>query len=122
MRGAKRRGNLTFVTRYEIATPHFPPKADPPMADIRLAMTIGYVKIIFMAYVATTIQILSGLALITLILLHSPKGEGLGGIGSGATLFTGPSQAEAGLDRVTWVAASVFIFSSALLGWGIIQF
>jgi preprotein translocase subunit SecG len=85
-------------------------------------MTIPHVRIISMAYVAVTIQILSGLALITLILLHSPKGEGLGGIGSSASLFTGPSQAEAGLDRVTWVAASVFILSSALLGWGIIQF
>lgn len=75
-----------------------------------------------MAYIIVTFQVLSGLALITLILLHSPKGEGLGGIGSTASLFTGASQAEAGLDRITWVAAAMFILSSALLGWGIIQF
>lgn len=75
-----------------------------------------------MAYVAIAFQILSGLGLITLILLHNPKGEGLGGIGSSASLFTGPSQAEAGLDRITWVAAAIFIFTSAMLGWGIAQF
>ncbi len=75
-----------------------------------------------MAYVTVGFQILSGLALIVLILIHSPKGEGLGGIGSAASLFTGPSQAEAGLDRITWITASIFILSSALMGWRIIQF
>ncbi len=80
------------------------------------------VKLNSMAYLMVTLQVLSGIALITLILLHSPKGEGLGGIGSSANLFTGPSQAEAGLDRVTWITVSVFLFSSALLGWGIVQF
>ena len=75
-----------------------------------------------MAYFIVGLQVLSGIALITLVLLHSPKGEGLGGIGSSANLFTGPSQAEAGLDRITWIAATVFIFCSALVGWGIIKF
>ena len=75
-----------------------------------------------MAYIILTFQILSGIALATLILLHAAKGEGLGGIGGSASLFTGPSQAEAGLDRITWVASGIFIFSSALIGWGIIRF
>ena len=75
-----------------------------------------------MAYFIVGIQVLSGIALIVLILLHSAKGEGLGGIGSSANLFTGASQAEAGLDRITWVVATVFIFCSALVGWGIIRF
>ena len=75
-----------------------------------------------MAYVVIGIQVLSGIALIVLILLHSAKGEGLGGIGGTANLFTGPSQAEATLDKITWTCASVFIFSSALIGWGIIRF
>ena len=66
-----------------------------------------------MAYLVIAIQVLSGIALSVLILLHNPKGEGLGGIGSSASLFTGPSQAEAGLDRITWVSASVFLFTSA---------
>ena len=75
-----------------------------------------------MAYFIVGIQVLSGIALIILILIHSPKGEGLGGIGSSANLFTGASQSETGLDRITWIAATVFIFCSALVGWGIIRF
>ena len=75
-----------------------------------------------MAYFIVGIQVLSGVALIALILLHAPKGEGLGVIGSSANLFTGASQAETGLDRITWIAATVFIFCSALVGWGIIRF
>ncbi|OGI06428.1 MAG: preprotein translocase subunit SecG [Candidatus Melainabacteria bacterium RIFCSPLOWO2_02_FULL_35_15] len=75
-----------------------------------------------MAYFIVGLQVLSGIALIVLILLHSPKGEGLGGIGGSANLFTGPSQAEAGLDKVTWIIATTFIFSSALVGWGIFRF
>ena len=75
-----------------------------------------------MAYFVVGIQLLSGVALITLVLLHAAKGEGLGGIGGSASLFTGPSQAEAGLDKITWVAAGLFIFTSALVGWRIISF
>lgn len=75
-----------------------------------------------MAYVITGIQIISGIILTTLILIHSAKGEGLGGIGGSASLFSGPSQAEAGLDKLTWTAAGIFIFASALIGWRIFQF
>ena len=75
-----------------------------------------------MAYFIVTFQILSGIALTTLILLHAAKGEGLGGIGGSATLFSGPSQAEAGLDKITWTLAGVFILTSALIGWKIISF
>ena len=75
-----------------------------------------------MAYFMVGVQVLSGVALTVLILLHSAKGEGLGGIGGSATLFSGPSQAESGLDRITWIVAIIFISTSALLGWGIIRF
>ena len=75
-----------------------------------------------MAYFIVAVQVLSGIALTVLILLHSAKGEGLGGIGGSASLFTGPSQAEAGLDKITWTVAGIFIFASALMGWGIIKF
>ena len=47
------------------------------------------------------VQALLGLIMVVLILLHAPKGEGMGGIGSGATLFTGKRGAEAGIDRLT---------------------
>ena len=75
-----------------------------------------------MPYFVVAIQILSGVALTVLILLHAAKGEGLGGIGGSASLFSGPSQAEVGLNRITWVAAGFFMFTSALIGWKIIQF
>lgn len=75
-----------------------------------------------MAYFILTIQVLCGIALTVLILLHSAKGEGLGSIGGSASLFTGPSQAEAGLNKITWTMAIVFILTSALIGWGIIKF
>ena len=75
-----------------------------------------------MAYFIATIQVLSGIALCALVLLHSAKGEGLGGIGGSASLFTGPTQAEAGLDRITWIAAAVFMTASALVGWKVVQF
>ena len=75
-----------------------------------------------MAYFIVGIQIISGIATATLILLHAAKGEGLGGIGGSASLFTGPSQAEAGLDKITWACAGTFIIASALIGWRIVQF
>ncbi len=75
-----------------------------------------------MAYFITGIQVISGIVLTVLILLHSAKGEGLGGIGGSASLFSGPSQAEAGLDKLTWTMVGIFMFTSALVGWRIVQF
>ncbi len=75
-----------------------------------------------MAYFVIAVQMISGIALAALVLLHSAKGEGLGGIGGSANLFSGASQAEAGLDKLTWVSAGIFIVASALIGWRIIQF
>ena len=75
-----------------------------------------------MAYFMVGLQVISGIVLAILVLLHAAKGEGLGGIGGAASLFTGPSQAEAGLDKITWIAAGIFIFSSALVGWKVVQF
>lgn len=75
-----------------------------------------------MAYVIVGLQIISGVALATLVLLHAAKGEGLGGIGGSASLFSGPSQAESTIDKITWACAGVFIFTSALIGWRIVQF
>ena len=59
--------------------------------------------------------------LIFLILIHSPKGEGLGGIGGTATLFQGKRGAEAGLDRLTWTFAIVFMSICLILGFGFIR-
>ena len=64
------------------------------------------------------LQVISGLGLIFLVLLHSGKGGGLsdmfgGGIGSqtaGSTVF------EQNLDRITVVTGLVFAFTTISLG------
>jgi len=61
------------------------------------------------------IQFISAALLIVAILLHSAKGEGLGGIGGSAKLFGTPKGLEEGLDRITWGLAIVFMFISVLL-------
>lgn len=67
------------------------------------------------------IQIVSALLLIILILLHSPKGEGIGGIGGASQLFTSQKSAESGLNKLTTYIAIVFVICTMLLGFGIIK-
>jgi len=74
------------------------------------------------AYIALLVlEGLMGVFLVVLILLHSPKGEGMGGIGGTATLFTGKRGAEAGLDRLTWGVAFGFLLVCTVLGFGFIK-
>ncbi|MGB3402020.1 MAG: preprotein translocase subunit SecG [Microcoleaceae cyanobacterium] len=62
---------------------------------------------------------LSALGLIILVLLHSPKGDGLGGIGGQAQLFSSAKSAETTLNRITWMLAVTFIGLTIILsaGW-----
>ena len=61
----------------------------------------------------------SAIGLIVLVLLHSPKGDGIGGIGGQAQLFTSAKSAETALNRVTWILAIIFISMTIVLsaGW-----
>jgi preprotein translocase subunit SecG len=61
----------------------------------------------------------SALGLIVLVLLHSPKGDGLGGLGGQAQLFTSTKSAETTLNRVTWILTVLFIGLTVILsaGW-----
>ena len=68
-------------------------------------------KILFLV-----IEFLSAAILIGAILLHSPKGEGLGGIGGQARMFSAQRGLEAGLDRFTAVVATIFMISALALG------
>ncbi len=61
------------------------------------------------------VQIISGLGLIVTVLLHSAKGEGLGGIGGTAHIFGSQKGLEEGLDRLTLVLAVTFVAVSMLL-------
>ncbi|HEY9613404.1 preprotein translocase subunit SecG [Allocoleopsis sp.] len=61
----------------------------------------------------------SAVGVIVLVLLHSPKGDGIGGIGGQAQLFTSTKSAETALNRITWVFSVIFIGLTVVLsaGW-----
>lgn len=68
------------------------------------------------------IQILSALFLILLVLLHSPKGDGMGGMmGSASQLFASQKTAEKGLNKVTYITGAVFIITTIVLGLSLIH-
>ena len=73
-----------------------------------------------MSTVLTWIWAFSGLLLILLVLLHSPKGDGMGGIAaSGSSMFTSASSAEASLNKATWTVLTIFLLLAVVLsaGW-----
>jgi len=61
----------------------------------------------------------SAALLVVVVLLHSPKGDGLGGIGGQAQLFSSVKTAEATLNRITWALSIIFIGLTVVLsaGW-----
>lgn len=69
--------------------------------------------------VIETIWTISAIGLIVLVLLHSPKGDGIGGIGGQAQLFTSTKSAETALNRVTWALSIIFLSLTVVLsaGW-----
>jgi preprotein translocase subunit SecG len=62
---------------------------------------------------------ISAIGLVLLVLLHSPKGDGLGGIGGQAQLFTSTKTAEKTLNQVTWTLTVLFLGLTVALsaGW-----
>jgi preprotein translocase subunit SecG len=62
-----------------------------------------------------TVWVLSAVGLIILVLLHSPKGDGLGGLGGQAQLFTSTKSAESTLNRVTWTLTVLFMGLTVIL-------
>lgn len=68
-----------------------------------------------------TTLVVSALLLIVLILMHSPKGDGIAGIGNAAQMFSSQKSAEKGLNKLTAIVAAVFIVCVFLLGFGIIR-
>ena len=73
-----------------------------------------------MSSLVTWIWAFSGLLLILLVLLHSPKGDGMGGIAaSGSSMFTSASSAEASLNKATWTVLIIFLLLAVVLsaGW-----
>ncbi len=59
---------------------------------------------------------ISGIFLILLVLLHSPKGDGMGGLAaSGSSMFTSASSAEATLNKTTWAFLAIFLSLAVVL-------
>lgn len=65
------------------------------------------------------VWVVAAVLLSTLVLLHSPKGDGIGGIGGQAQLFTSTKSAEKNLNRFTWGLSVVFLGLTIALsaGW-----
>ena len=56
--------------------------------------------------------------LVVLILLHSPKSDGLGGFSGQAQLFSSTKSAETTLNRVTWFLTILFLGLTVVLSGG----
>ena len=61
----------------------------------------------------------SAFGLTAMVLLHSPKGDGIGGIGGLDQLFASTICAESNLNRITWGLFLIFITLTIVLsaGW-----
>jgi len=73
-----------------------------------------------MLHVFQYLQIISSFLLIILILLHSPKGDGLASIGGSSQLFSSQKGVEAGLNKLTTIIAIIFAIASFVLGFRLI--
>jgi preprotein translocase subunit SecG len=74
--------------------------------------------------VYTVVRIIWALAAVgvcILVLLHSPKGDGLGALGGQAQLFTSTKSAEETLNRATWLLTIIFMALTVLLSGGWLQ-
>ena len=74
-----------------------------------------------MLTIVWAIEVISALILIVLILMHSPKGDCIAGIGNAAQMFTSQKSAEKGLNKLTGIVAGIFVLCVFLLGFGIIK-
>ena len=74
-----------------------------------------------MVNILWTIETVTAVLLIVLILLHSPKGDGIGGIGGASHVFASQKSAEKGLNKSTGIVCAIFIICTFLIGFGIVK-
>jgi preprotein translocase subunit SecG len=70
--------------------------------------------------VLSWLWMLSGVLLIVSVLLHSPKGDGMGGLASsGGSMFSSARSAEATLNRISWTLLALFLGLAVVIsaGW-----
>lgn len=61
------------------------------------------------------VHLVVSLALVGIILLQGPKGEGLGAIGGSARMFHGPRPRETLMTRVTTSCSLLFVLTTTIL-------
>lgn len=74
-----------------------------------------------MANILWTIETIAAVLLTILVLLHSPKGDGIGGIGGASHVFASQKSAEKGLNKLTGIICAIFILCSCILGFGLVK-
>lgn len=76
-------------------------------------------KLMTVVSILKIVWAISAIGLTVLVLLHSPKGDGLGALGGQAQLFTSTKSAETTLNRVTWILTALFMGLTVVLsaGW-----
>ena len=62
-------------------------------------------------------QIISSIFTILLVLMHSPKGDGMASIGAASQLFASQKSTEKGLNKLTYFFVGIFVISSFFLGY-----
>jgi preprotein translocase subunit SecG len=84
-----------------------------------LKLVIKEIATMTVTSIVQAIWALSAVGLIVLVLLHSPKGDGIGAIGGQAQLFSSTKSAENTLNRVTWALTVIFLGLTVVLsaGW-----
>ena len=65
------------------------------------------------------IQIVSAVLLILLVMIHSPKGDGIAGIGGASHVFSSQKNAESGLNKLTMWVAIIFFVATFIAGFNI---
>ena len=63
-----------------------------------------------------SLQIISAVFSVILVLLHSPKGDGIASIGAASQLFSSQKSTEKGLNKVTYFFVGLFFISTFMLG------
>jgi preprotein translocase subunit SecG len=72
-----------------------------------------------MTYSLQIAQIVLGVILIGLVLIHSPKGDGMAMLGGAAQLFSSQKGAEKNLNKLTTIITIAFLVVSFILGFKI---
>ena len=72
------------------------------------------------AGILSWVWLASGVLLIISVLLHSPKGDGMGGLAaSGGSMFSSARSAKETLNRISWTLLAIFLGLAVVLsaGW-----